>query len=81
MPTTDKIIWFVVGPVLMFVLAFLFEGVTDDPINAALLPIWFLFAIGSWVMRRPYERWARIFRWFVVVGLIAVAAQNAQTIQ
>lgn len=78
MPKVDKIVWFMVGPVLMFVLALLFPGVEEEPVSAALAPIWFLFAIGSWILRRPYEKWAKIFRWVVVVGLIGVAAQNAQ---
>ena len=56
---------------------------SEDPstsleIAAFLLDIWFVVAIGSWILRRPYTGWANVFRWVVVVMWLGRIANLAQ---
>ena len=69
MPLADKVVWFALAPVAVAVAAILTVDVYEQPL-AYLLDAWLLLAIASWIARRPYARWARVWRWVVVVAVV-----------
>jgi surface polysaccharide O-acyltransferase-like enzyme len=70
----DLIAWFVVVPVIWIALAFSVEAIYENPLGP-LFDLWFVTALGSWALRRPYQGWAIKWRWAVVIiwALLVIA--------
>jgi hypothetical protein len=84
MPKVDKIVWFVVVPLLLPALAFIVPVMGPliyvDPLFY-LFDFWLVTAIATWILRRPYHGWAKIWRrGIVIVGVLALLGRAAESV-